>query len=401
MTNLSHASVAQVCQKFTDQGYKIEPAYKIEKSRPVPNWLDDKGEIKTGMYLNMPNEIYHNLEGISSTMLKTLILDTPAHYNEAYNHGEEHQEDTEQEKARPKHFTAGELLHALILEPNKVADRYYREPALSEHAGALTTDAQIKAALKAKDQPMSKTGEKKADRIARLSDIDPDVQIYDLILEKAAEANKGKESIPASIWDKAKKAHAAFKERAEAQLWIDRDFGLPELSIIARCPVTGMIVRCRPDFTRLMPVIDGCITPPLMTDVKSSASARPEKFARSVGDFGYHIQQAFYEYVFACLFNHTPSAFGFLVVEFEKAAIAETMAIDDETMSATRAILKPALRKLKKCIEEDTWHGYTESGVTTISLAPWALKQMAAITGASNHEEEFGEEEYSEEEVAA
>ncbi len=368
------ASISEVCTRFTDLGIEIKPAYRFAGGRPLPNWLNNEGRAIPGIYYGLPNDSYHKIEGLSSSMLKTFVLDSEAHYDAKYNKPDIYH--LNQDEKRPDHFTAGDLIHALILEPWSVLKRYYRDHTKSEFPGALVTDPQIKAALKEAGEPQTIGGEKKADRIARLMDINPDTVVWDWELQKLADANEGKTAIKGGIWDCAHLAYKAFLERQEATDWIDHANGLSELSIIAECPHTGMIVRCRPDFTLLLPVMDNLRYPPLMVDVKSANSASPEKFARSIGDFGYHLQQAFYEYVFKLATGTAPFDFGFVVAEFEKASIVETIKIDKATMKLTRASLIPALKKLKHCYDVNQWAGYTSGGVTELSVAPWALKRL-------------------------
>ncbi len=72
--------------------------------------------------------------------------------------------------------------------------------------------------------------------------------------------------------------------------------GQPELSAYARDPQTGLMMRARPDWLRL-------ITPTtaLIGDLKTSGKSGPDDWLWSAGDFGYHAQQPFYEDVLALL----------------------------------------------------------------------------------------------------
>lgn len=72
--------------------------------------------------------------------------------------------------------------------------------------------------------------------------------------------------------------------------------GQPELSAYAHDPHTGLMMRARPDWLRL-------ITPTtaLVCDLKTSTKPGPDEWLWSAGDFGYFAQQPWYEDVLAAL----------------------------------------------------------------------------------------------------
>src|SRR5690606_5295883 len=74
---------------------------------------------------NMSNNEYHSIEGLSSTRLGTL-LDCPARYYAEYL-----DPNKPKEKEKP-HFSLGNAVHSLVLEPNKFFEDNYIAPKLDK-----------------------------------------------------------------------------------------------------------------------------------------------------------------------------------------------------------------------------------------------------------------------------
>ena len=381
------ARTISVRQKFKDQGFEIKDAYSLDENLLLkPNWLDENGEPIAGIYADIPNDAYHAIPAISSSQLKVLLMKSEAHYEAQYIRPEEFGADQESDESnesdedkkddRQDHFTTGDMIHSLFLEPWTVAECYYKGYSPKDLNGALRTDDEIKDALSKLGEPKTKAGEKKAGRIERLLKISPETRIQDNEKKLLAQKNKGKQLISSSTWDKAFRVYKKFLARPEFSVWIDHDYGLPELSIIAQCPNTGMWIRCRPDFLRVLPMMDGEYYPPIMTDVKSANSASQAFFSKSASDFGYHIQQAFYEYVWSIYTGDTLTDFGFVVAEFATASIVEPMLIDDTDIKYARLAIQPALARLKECYDKDEWNGYTVEGISNIRISKWANDRL-------------------------
>lgn len=349
-----------IIKAFQSLGITIKPAYRIENGIPYPNWLSPDGkECIEGIYEGIPNELYHQApDSFSNSQLK-VFRDSPAHYWHKYLDPER---EPEPEK-RPDYFVAGDLIHALCLEPDEVYERYYCALNEKDYPTALRTAADIEAALKTAGQPMTKKGEKKADKVARLKECCPDIQVWDDLVEQHARQpeNEDKQAIPYSIWKKAHRALAAVKKRAEADFLLSE--GLAELSIFARCPGTGLMLRIRPDWLRLNKWI---------IDVKSTASAKPAYWSKQASSLGYHCQDAFYKYVFNLAAKQEAAGFGFITIEYDKAAICEPYEVHEDDKHAGEEIIANDINRLALCLEKDYWPGYTEEGVTPLRIAHYA-----------------------------
>lgn len=131
---------------------------------------------------------------------------------------------------------------------------------------------------------------------------------------------------------------------------------------------TGVLCRCRPDLYRADLGI--------MVDVKSTASAHPDDFARSVVNYGYHAQEAFYSdgwrelgknvegFVFLAWEKTSPYAFG--IYELPPPIVEEG-----------RAITRRALNLFADCQRAKVWPAYGE-GVQELEFKRWAYRLTEA-----------------------
>ncbi|HID8400020.1 MULTISPECIES: PD-(D/E)XK nuclease-like domain-containing protein [Serratia] len=91
--------------------------------------------FEPGRYLDIPNEVYHSANGISSTMAKD------ARISLMYYHGRHVIKTIQRERTDP--MTLGSLVHALALEPEKLNEEFIVEPLIPE--GAFTDTASMRA----------------------------------------------------------------------------------------------------------------------------------------------------------------------------------------------------------------------------------------------------------------
>jgi exodeoxyribonuclease VIII len=133
-------------------------------------------------------------------------------------------------------------------------------------------------------------------------------------------------------------------------------------------PETNVLCRCRPDnYREDLGVI---------VDVKSTASAHPDDFARSVVNYGYHAQEAWYSdglralgknvegFVFLAWEKTSPYAFG--IYELPPAIVEEG-----------RAIMRRALETYAECMKSNIWPAYG-NGVQELAFSSWAYRLTEA-----------------------
>lgn len=138
----------QETEKPTEWFNTILPAYDDLGN---PNFLDSNGDLVEGIYSGVPNSVYHELDAHSSSLIKELAKNTPAHVFRQYFSNEERKRTAAQRNT----LDTGTYGHELILEPIGFYDRYFRVPLAIEYPTALHTSAELKDALKAAGQKRS------------------------------------------------------------------------------------------------------------------------------------------------------------------------------------------------------------------------------------------------------
>jgi len=108
----------------------------ISPQASAPEWPSC---FEPGRYVNLPNEVYHAANGISSTMLKD------ARVSLLWYHCRHVVKTIVKEES--KALSSGSLVHVLALQPEKLETEFNIEPILPE--GALTTSASLKTAIEA------------------------------------------------------------------------------------------------------------------------------------------------------------------------------------------------------------------------------------------------------------
>jgi exodeoxyribonuclease VIII len=280
-------------------------------------------DIDPGIYAGIPSESYHAGPGISKSGLWTIHTQSPAHYR----FPPAKDEDSTQAKA-VKDF--GQAAHIAILEPERFEKAVMRGP--EDRRGNKWKDA-----------------------------------------AEFCEA-EGKILLIQSAYDEV----LAMRDAVHANAWINGIItgGKPEVEPSGYWidPATGELCRCRPDLWR------GDIG--IMLDLKSTLSAHPGDFARSVVNYGYHAQEAHYSdgwaralkaakrkeeingFVFLAWEKKSPYAFG--VYELPPSIVEEG-----------RAIIRNALQTYHVCREKDHWPAYGD-GVQELSFKRWHYQMTDA-----------------------
>ena len=134
----------------------------------------------------------------------------------------------------------------------------------------------------------------------------------------------------------------------QTYLWTDR--------------ATGLECKCRPDWM----TNDG----QLIVDLKTTEDASPAGFRKSIGNFRYHVQAAWYLEGIERATGRRPDQFIFVCVEKKPPHVVAVYAASAE-MVATGAITAEAdLARLAMCREASDWPGYSNQ-IETIDLPPW------------------------------
>lgn len=131
----------------------------------------------------------------------------------------------------------------------------------------------------------------------------------------------------------------------------------------AEIPVFGKIAdldaKCKVDF--LNTKYNVCV------DLKTTTSSAPHEFAKSIYNYRYHVQAAFY------MDLTKAERFIFIAVEKEAPFNVELYELDSEAIERGRQEYLADIETLKKCKESGIYHGYTtDNKIHIISLPTWA-----------------------------
>lgn len=113
----------------------------------------------------------------------------------------------------------------------------------------------------------------------------------------------------------------------------------------------------------------------IMIDLKTTEDASSKGFAKSIANYGYHFQQAWYRDGWAKAGGGAVEAFIFIAIEKEQPLAYSIFELDAESEEVGRAAYKQALLNYAKCREENVWPSYP-SGVQQISLPIWAMPDV-------------------------
>lgn len=143
--------------------------------------------------------------------------------------------------------------------------------------------------------------------------------------------------------------------------------GNPEVSVFTT--MDSVDVKCRFDWLR--PIGDDFIA----VDLKTTDDASQAGFAKSIANYGYDIQAAWYIDCAKAAGIEIVN-FIFIVVEKSSPYAVALYELDEESIEAGRAKYQKALNTYKDCIATGEWQGYS-SNIETIRLPAWALKEAA------------------------
>lgn len=243
---------------------------------------------------------------------------SPLHfwYNK-YSSEREKKESTEAQKF-------GTLLHSMALEPDKFDERYVVAP---EGIDRRTKDGKATWA-QLQDEAVGKT------------------------IIKADDFNKAKAMRGALLADPV----------LGILLNSDSEKAGRELTILWTDEATGLNCRGRVDL-----LYDG-----IAMDIKTTQDASPTKFRKSIGNFRYHVQAAFY---IDGLKAVGCGDIAWLWGAIEKEAPYATLpcGLQPDALERGRQIYRAELEQVARCLDSGKWPSYSES-IVMLDLAPWDMR---------------------------
>ena len=218
---------------------------------------------------------YAALPGLSNSMLKDLSI-SPLRFWARWI-------DPNREPVEPSaEMQFGSAVHCAVLEPSRFQERYAAEVAVPE--GCLYTVADLRAFLER--HGCKAKGSLKADIIAQVQAISPDVPILSVLEAEHAKATAGKVVFKSKDWNRITRAAESLLNEPRIQEILEE--GEPEAALTGVHPDTGVPLKGRLDF----------LAPKLTLDLKTFSQTRGKSIDRTVADAvwfeAYHRQGVFY-----------------------------------------------------------------------------------------------------------
>ena len=138
--------------------------------------------------------------------------------------------------------------------------------------------------------------------------------------------------------------------------------GKAETTWMWRDSQTDLECKCRPDW-----LLDDRS---IIVDLKTTEDASPAGFRKSIGNFRYHVQAAWYLHGIEQATGTCPEQFIFICVEKKPPHAVAVYAADAEMIKEGWQTAERDLEVLATCKDVDLWPGYSEQ-IEPISLPPW------------------------------
>jgi hypothetical protein len=129
---------------------------------------------------------------------------------------------------------------------------------------------------------------------------------------------------------------------------------IPELSLYVEDPVTGIMMRARPDG------YNDSGSPLILVDLKTSTTADPRAFGWSARDFGYDEQDAWYVDVVRLLGLAEDVTFLFIVVAKEEPHLVSVVELPPRAVARGRHFNRLALDRYAECRRTDIWPEFAD-----------------------------------------
>lgn len=118
----------------------------------------------------------------------------------------------------------------------------------------------------------------------------------------------------------------------------------------------------------------------VVIDVKTCADASPAAFARSIWNFGYHNQAAFYRTALRAL-GFSPEHHVFICIEKSAPYCVAVYRLDDAIINAGELENQELLRLWATCARDNNWPGYPDK-VVDIAVPGYAIRELEERYGS-------------------
>lgn len=142
--------------------------------------------------------------------------------------------------------------------------------------------------------------------------------------------------------------------------------GKAEVAYFSVDPETGLTIKCKFDW------LTDC---GICLDVKKTQDARMYKFSQSINTYMYHMQDAFYRFVYRCATGEDLKEFYFGAVEEQKPHASNRWKLGPESRKKGDALFREALTTLAICLDRNEFPAYPSDGDDEIEIPNYALDQ--------------------------
>lgn len=255
---------------------------------------DNYEEVMPGVFAGVPNDVYHASEGISKTNICD-INRSVAHFLLSKRHPIKQTDP----------MLKGSALHDICLLPEFYASHYKVSPTKGKNTKGYK------------------------DFCAKY----PDNSIL----------------TPGMVYDVKEMRDSLFNNPTIKHV-LQSKSTLREVSIWAIDPVTGLLLKIRPDI-----IHDGIIF-----DIKTTVSPNPGGFLHSVYDYKYHVQSAYYQYV-SSLIGMSIDNFVFLVVGSKPPYLTGIYDLNTELEESGEEFFRESLKTYSNYLNsDDKWDGLVD-----------------------------------------
>lgn len=285
---------------------------------------DDRPRFDAGWYPDLTNDEYHASSGFSSSQVKKLLSQTPAHLRASFSLANE---------PSPQ-MRLGTAVHTLVLEPDKFDAEIAVEPKLNKRTKAGKAEAEAFAA-----------------DAAGKTIITP---------EQAEQAHYMADSVMSHPV-----AGVLFSDgRAEQSVYFWYDSTDPDDDSRYRT-----MCKVRPDWL--------CDAYPVIVDLKTAADATYSGFQKAVQNFGYHVSAAMYlqgvnqaKDLLSHMGHFAYNKFVFVVVEPQPPYACAVYEMSADYLEIGKTLFRRAMLELQRGIDKN-WPGFPED-IRVLDPPPWA-----------------------------
>lgn len=210
----------------------------------------------------------------------------------------------------------------------------------------------------------------RAELVAWLAANGKKVALWSDIYATWSENNKGRIILQPEEWEKLQHMRRALENHpAASKLLFSKRGGVAEVSIYWRDPETGILLRCRGDWTRndLLPV-----------DLKTADDASPDGFIRHVANYRYDVSEQMYLAGYEAATGKRPPAMPFVVVENKPPYAVAVYTCGPNFRATGFAQFRADVNRYAECLESGIWPGYPDS-VQSIDAPAWHVQRNAHL----------------------